>query len=255
LKAAFGEGRNWLLVDLHNYSSETVTLPLSRVDAVDISANGDKFAIVGERDGKYGIWVWKRDESAPRLVASAEGRYSDPAFGPEDWIYFSHSSSTGRRHTFGTYAQLYRVRVTGADFEQMSDENGCHYGATFRAGQLVYVHTSCSSQSWVKRQRVRRQAPVDVLISTIGSIAEASVSPDGQLVMYVEDQPDSFVVRELNAGGSPRQRLVLRRSMQRVRPVYGRHGNEILYQHEGKVWVLRDGKSRVIAVLGQRSAL
>src|SRR5262249_410271 len=104
--------------------------------------------------------------------------------------------------------------------------------------------------------QVRREALVEVVVSTVGSIAEASMSSDGRAVIYVADQPDSFVLTEVRPRRPPKQLLVLARTMEPVRPGYGRDSKEVFYQHERKIWVLRGGKSQVVSTLDQlRSGL
>lgn len=246
---AFGpRGADWVLVEVESRKIERVTLPAQDVDGLAVSKDATWFAYVAPAGGNKGLWAWKRGDSVPRLLDSGPGRYSDPAIGPDGSIYFSHSPVTGRSHTFGTYAQVFRIGVDGNGMRQITDENGCHFGVSFtQRGQLQYIHSSCAAQAWVKR--VTAVAQPDTLVAVAGSLAEATPSPDGRSVMFVTDEPDSFVVHQVSGKKPPRTLFALDRGMVRVRLAYGRNSNEIFYQQGGKVWVLDHGVRSVVATL------
>jgi hypothetical protein len=142
---------------------------------------------------------------------------------------------------FGMYAQLFRVHPDGSDLRRVTDEVGCHYSTTVTAsGHLTYVHSSCSGNSWVKRADKKLQP--EILVSALGSIAEASTAPDASRVLYVGAAPDTFELNEARkSDASPRLIARLRRNMLQARPHYGKSRNEILYQSDGTVWLWRNG--------------
>jgi Tol biopolymer transport system component len=232
------------VVDAHSYAVERVTLPLSSVSALAVSVNRREFAAIAPsgHGGQQGLWTWSRSERVPTEIGSEVGRYSDPAFEARgEWLYFSHSPSDGIQHMFGMYAQLFRVHPDGSELERVTDERGCHYSATVTAwGNLTYVHSSCSGNSWVKRADKSLQA--ETLVSAMGSVAEASTAPDASGVLYVGAGPDTFDLNEARKRvKSPRLITRLRRNMVQVRPQYGKSRNEILYQGDGTVWLWRNG--------------
>ena len=240
----FGEGSNWVVVEANSYSVERVELPLKTADTLAVSADRRKFAAVAPsgHDGQQGLWTWSRGQHAPTQIASEVGRYSDPTFEARgEWLYFSHGPSNGIHNMFGLYAQLFRVHPDGSGLRRMTDEVGCHYSATLTASRrLTYVHSSCSGTSWVKRADDKRRA--EVLVSAVGSIAEASTAPDASGVLYVGAAPDTFDLNEARkADVSPRLIARLPRNMLQVRPQYGKSRNEILYQGDGTVWLWRNG--------------
>jgi WD40 repeat protein len=251
---AFGpQGSDWLLVEVASRRVERITLPAKEVDGLAVSSDGMRFAYVAPAGNTKGVWSWKRGDAAPHLVESGAGKYSDPAIAPDGSIYFSRSPVNGRSHTFGTYAQVFRVRPDGTGLQQITDENGCHFGVSFtRRGQLQYIHTSCTAQSWV--ERVGQTAAPEILVAVVGSLAEATASPDGRSVLFVSDEPDSFVVHEVTGRNAPRVLFALDRRMRRVRVAYGRNKDEVLYQQGGKVWVLDHGSRTMLAAM-EREAL
>ena len=251
---AFGpQGSVWLLIEVVSRRVERITLPATDVDGLAVSGDGTRFAYVGPAGNGKGIWSWKRGDAAPRLVESGAGKYSDPAISPDGWIYFSRSPVNGRNHTFGTYAQVFRIRSDGTGLQQITDENGCHFGVSFtRRGQLQYIHTSCTAQSWV--ERFGQAATPEILVAVVGSLAEATSSLDGHSVLFVSDEPDSFVVHEAAERKPPRVLFALDRRMKRVRLAYGRNRDEIFYQQGGKVWVMNHGVRTVFATI-EREAL
>jgi len=251
---AFGpQGSEWLLVEVASRRVERITLPAKDVDGLAVSSDGTQFAYVGPAGNSRGLWSWKRGDATPRLVESGAGKYSDPAISPDGWIYFSRSPVNGRSHTFGTYAQVFRIRPDGTGLQQITDENGCHFGVSFtRRGQLQYIHTSCTAQSWV--ERVGQTTSPEILVAVVGSLAEATASPDGRSVLFVSDEPDSFVVQEATGRNTPRVLFALDRRMRRVRLAYGRNKDEIFYQQGGKVWVLNHGVRKMVAAM-EREAL
>ena len=251
---AFGpQGSDWLLVEVASRRVERITLPAKDVDGLAVSNDGMRFAYVGPAGNSKGVWSWKRGDAAPRLVESGAGKYSDPGIAPDGLIYFSRSPVNGRSHTFGTYAQVFRIQPDGTGLQQITDENGCHFGVSFtRQGQLQYIHTSCTVQSWV--ERLGHTTTPEILVAVVGSLADATASPDGSSVLFVSDEPDSFVVHEATGKNPPRVLFALDRRMRRVRAAYGRNNDEIFYQQGGKVWVLNHGVRTMVAAM-EREAL
>ena len=247
---AFGpRGADWVLIEIASRRIERLALPARDVDGLAVSNDGTWLVYVAPAGNKKGLWAWKRGGSAPRLLDSGPGRYSDPAIAPDGFIYFSRSPVNGRSHTFGTYAQIFRIRRDGTGLEQITDENGCHFSVSFtQRGKLQYVHSSCTARSWIKR--VVGAAEPDTLVAVAGSLAEATPSPDGRSVLFVTDEPDSFVVHEVSGKKPPRTLFAIDRRMARVRLAYGRSSKEIFYQQGGKVWILDHGTRTVLATLG-----
>lgn len=247
---AFGpRGSEWILLDVASRRVERITLPAADIDGLAVSSDGTRFAYVGPApDGKPAVWFWKRGDAVPRLIESGAGKYSDPAFAPDGWIYFSRSPVNGRGHAFGTYAQVFRIRADGTGLEQITDEDGCHFGVSFtRRGRLQYIHTSCKAQSWI--ERASQPARPEILVAVAGSLAEAVASPDGRSVLFVSDEPDSFVIQEATGKARPRFLFAIDRRMRRVRVAYGRNGNEILYQQGGRIWSLDHGVRTLVAAM------
>lgn len=247
---AFGpRGRDWLLVEVTTRRVDRVTLPASDIDGLAVSSDGNRFAyIAASADHKQGLWSWNRGDPLPRIIDSGAGRYSDPALGPDGWIYFSRSPVNGRQHTFGTYAQVFRTRADGSGLQQITDENGCHFGVSFTSrGRLQYIHSSCTAQSWV--ERTGQSTKPEILVAVAGSLAEATSSPDGRSLLFVSDEPDSFVVKEVRGTSAPRMLAAFDRAMRRVRVSYGRSTEEIFYQQGGNIWMLDHGQRTMIAAL------
>ena len=250
----FGDkGPDWLLLEANSRKIERFTTPVGQIEGIAVAPDGQSFAYIARVSAeRLGIWSWKRGQAPPLLLESKPGRYSDPAFSPDGWIYFSRSPSDGtRQHTFGTYAQVFRVRPDGSELQQVTDENGCHFASAFTPrGELVYVHSSCSVRTWIER---RHDAPKpEILVTVVGSIAEATTSPNSDAVLFVQDEPDSFAVQEVRSGQKPHVLFRLDRSMERVRAAYGRTSKEIFYQQGGQVWVLSKGVRSAIAPLEER---
>lgn len=245
---AFGpRGSEWILLEVASRRIERVTLPVRDIDGLAVSADGLRFAYVAQTPGNTsGVWFWERGAAAPRLIESGAGRYSDPVIAPDGWIYFARSPVNGRGHAFGTYAQVFRVRSDGTGLTQITDENGCHFGVSFtRRGQLHYIHTSCTGHSWVERTGPTKSP--EILVAVAGRLAEATTSPEGRSILFVSEDPDSFVVKEVRDTSPPRFLFAIDRGMRRVRIAYGRDRNEILYQQGGKIWALDHGIRRQIA--------
>lgn len=242
-------GPQWLLLDVTSRRVERIRLPAEEIEGLAVSADGMRFAYTKRSaDNKPGIWFWQRGDAAPRLIESGAGQYSDPALAPDGWIYFSRSPVNGRSHMFGTYAQVFRIRADGTGLEQITDENGCHFGVSFtRRGRLQYIHSSCTAQSWI--ERVGRATKPEILVAVAGSLAEAVASPDGRSVLFVSDEPDSFVVKEATRKRPPRFLFAIDRGMKRARVAYGRDVNEILYQQGGKIWSFDRGVRTQIAAM------
>ena len=245
-------GPEFLLVEAASRSVERVTLPSGEIDGVAVSSDASQFAYVAPvGDGKRGLWTWKRGEAA-HLIESRSGKYSDPAFSPDGWIYFSRSPASGGRHAFGTYAQVFRVRPDGSGPEQNTDENGCHFSVSFTSrGQLQYIHSSCTSRAWVERLKRPSTRP-DILVTVAGTVAEATASPDGTSVLFVSDEPDSFVVQEARRKHPPRVLFAFDRLMKRAHIAYGGSPDEIFYQQGGRVWLYSKGIRSVIASFDSR---
>lgn len=137
----------------------------------------------------------------------------------------------------------------------MTDEDGCHFGISFtRRGQLQYIHSSCTVQSWI--ERVGEHGSAKALVSVVGNLAEATTSAEGGKVLFVSDEPDSFAVQESVGGKPARVLFALDRGMKRVRAAYGRTDREIFYQQGGHVWVydLGRGLRTMIASIEEGSA-
>jgi len=247
----FGEGAHWLVVDTQSWAVERLSLPTASIQGEAISDDGQRFAYVApaRKDSSSGLWTWRRGDKVPRLLGSEPGRYSDPAFAPDGSLYFSHSTQDGSRHMFGSYAQLFRLPGDRNEAERVTDENGCHFSASFTgAGVLNYIHSSCAGQTWVKRRHPGSSPKV--LVSAMGTLAEATTSPDGEAVLYVAVDPDTYILStRRRAETASRVITRLRRTMSRVRPQFGRDLREVLYQSDGKIWIWRDGKITAFAPL------
>jgi hypothetical protein len=253
-RLVFGEQDQWVLFDPVTRAIDRISFPVKRVAAVSISHDAQKFALVAPAVGIDGdaLWIWSRGRSGARMLVANGGRYSDPAFAPDDsWIYYSHAPLSGRTHTFGTYAQLFRIRVDGSGSEQVTDENGCHFGARFHRRYLSYIHSSCTGRSSFKRAFGRGSSP-KVLVTTTGLIDEALTSEDGRSTLFVINQPDGFLLREVRDEGEPLTIAELPRRTSRLRPAFGVRRGEILYQNDGRIWLLRDGRHEVIASLTEQ---
>lgn len=239
----FGDRENWLVMDASTYSVERISYPVANISNVAVSPDASQFVFIAPeptmRDDA--LWVWRRGEPKAKILESQGGRYSDPVFDPDGrWIYYSHTASTGQRHMFGTYAQIFRIRPDGSGREQVTNEAGCHFGATFSGTSLAFIHSSCTGNCTLKRMR-SPMAP-KVIASPAGTIDEVTVSADGQTVVYVVGQPDGILLRTARAGGESKTLAELARRASRLRPAFGASDQEILFQNDGFVWLLRKGQ-------------
>jgi hypothetical protein len=245
----FGEGDHWIVVDPRSYQAAPVVFPISEIENAAASPDATSFAVIAH-DAKRGsaVWLWSRGQESARLLFAKDGHFADPAFGADGkWLYFSHSGSGVRPHMAGNYAQIFRSRPDGSSLEQITDEDGCHFGTTIARGDLHYIHSSCSTTSWLRRQGADGKTATEA--TTLGIIDEVAVSPSGNVILYVLNGPDSVTVWRLRLGRPAQVLFRDRKTMQRLRPAFGRDEDEILFQASGAVWLLANHNKRPIATI------
>lgn len=246
----FGEGNQWILLDPFTYRASSISFPVARVENAAVAPDGKTFALIAPNaPAAWAVWIWKRGDPSAKSLFADGGRYSDPSFDADGRIYFSHSTAAMRPHIRGSYAQIFRSLADGSAVEQLTDEDGCHFASKIAAGELHYVHSSCSATSWMQARS--RDGKMKMEVATLGIIDETAISRNGRTVLYVLNEPDSVSLWRLQLGQPAALVIRQRRTMERLRPAFGRD-DDILYQAAGSVWVLRKGKTRAIASLASR---
>lgn len=195
---------SWVILSLPSKTLEHVPFPVG-ISPVDGSLSPDgsliAFTAPSEQSQWARLFVYDRaGKSPPKDVSSSPGRYASPSFSRDgQWLYFEHAHGLDGppgSHSLGAYAQIYRVRPTGSQFEPVTEGRGCHTGPKVAKNKLVYVRHSCSAGAWVELRTVDGQT--QRLSPTRESAEDVSISDDGYRLLYSSLELDKTVIRQVD---------------------------------------------------------
>jgi len=224
------------------------------VEDVALSPDGKTFVFfspVAVGDDRLAAFSAAGTRATARRLSEREGHFAAPSFSADGaWVFFAHAPEGGPgKHGPGRNAQVFRVRVDGSGFEQLTETRGCKLGAAMpRNRTLYFLHSSCSSTAIIAS--VVPSAALAAQPSQL-NLTELQVAPDGQRAIVVERRLADAVLHEVTlATGRWKQLAAFEPLGSRQRPQWSRDGTVIAVQSGTNVWTVgRDGRQRQLAEL------
>jgi hypothetical protein len=247
---AFGEGADWVLVNVATKAVEKLALPAAAAD-VALSPDNKLVAFVGDGAGGKAILLWDRRGNAPALqVSNGLGYVGEPAFSAAgDELYFSGNVESGApgAHMGKSYAQIFRARAPDWKQEPVTQGRGCHFAPVPSARGWVWFHTWCMGEKWLELKE-KESKPEVRLPPAEADYREVAASPDGKRLLIASHGMTSVRFDEALVG---EWKLKLRhertRSQPMAHPAWGANAGEILFEDDGTIWLQDAHGERALA--------
>ncbi|MFY2562332.1 TolB family protein [Corallococcus terminator] len=257
--AVFGEGKDWVVLNVRDLSLRRIRIPGPN-SPQNVSTTSDGrwlvFTAYDEQAGNTLLFKWDGEpRSEPVRIGDSQGYHADPVVSHEGTrVLFSHHPLAGGppgQHGPKATAQLYEVGLDGTGLKPLTAGQGCHLGPTAPRGDQVYfIHTPCDGTrflSFVDRTSGKTGGigPKDE-----SSASEPSLSPDGQRLLYTTRTLTQATLKELHIKTGKAQSLsTFDYDTPKNRPHFAGRPGEFLYQNNGAVFLLKEGKARQVATL------
>jgi hypothetical protein len=256
--ALFGQGRDWLLLEVHSHQVRRLHLPPG-IEPTSMATTPDGqwlvFTALALEEGHTLLFKWNGQAgSAPVSIGAKQGFHAEVTVSLDGRkAFFSHHPLAGGgppgQHAAKANAQLYEVSLDGSGLRALTARRGCHVSPAAPAGNtLFFVYTPCDGTRFLSALDLNSRAVAQV--AEWGYVGETHLAPDGQSLLIASRTLESLTVYEVEV--RTRQaaaRLSYTHDSLSSRPQYGATRQQLLYQNEGAIWLFESGTSRRLASL------